>query len=211
MPWRYLVFALAFALVTAMTCGGESQPDPGAPGSGGEGEPLIGSGGQSVGSGPCAPGLLCASSQGIAACAAFCDTDADCTGAGSLCIVSLETSSGSPITDARVCTASCDPTTASGCPAGIGSCQLAKESDGAGRAYTYCAAAGAGEQDAPCAAPTDCAPTFGCFTIGDVASCLKYCDAADSACPAGAACNAIQIDNDDVVVANVHYGACVTP
>jgi hypothetical protein len=160
----------------------------------------------------CSPGLLCAeTTPTLSTCAVFCSADADCSAPGGLCIVSLQNDRGAPIPDAKLCTANCVPTTNRGCNAVGTGCQLARETDGAKRAFSYCTGAGTGEQGAACAAADDCAATFGCFSLGTDPMCLAYCDVAAPICPSGTTCVAVQIDNEDVIVGNEHYGACVTP
>ena len=87
----------------------------------------------------CGAGLLCINldqtSNPISECARFCNTDADCQGAGSLCAHTLKDNTGATL--AQVCSVSCDPNAQTGCQTGT-MCVIAQEQTGAKAFFTDC-------------------------------------------------------------------------
>lgn len=106
----------------------------------------------------CALSLTCVDDT----CHAFCETDAICAGAGSLC--------EPEVADTRVCTTSCDPITEMGCLVGF-SCAIGYEGSGGGRAFTDCRAAGDRKENTPCADTDPCQRGLGCVD----GICVVYC------------------------------------
>jgi hypothetical protein len=159
----------------------------------------------------CSPGLICVNTTpSINTCSKFCDSDADCTAPGGLCIIGLNDANMNPIPGVTLCTENCDPTTNLGCPVGGTSCQVAQENGGQMRFLTHCTASGASQQGATCASSADCAPKFNCYQTSDapvVKQCLKNCKAsAPNGCPAGTACLFFTTPE---VIGNEEYGACL--
>ncbi len=163
------------------------------------------------GTNDCAAGLLCVasgsstSSPGI--CETFCETDADCTAPGGLCVVQLSDGSGGAIPDVTLCTDNCNPFTNAGCAAAGTSCQVGQEPTGQMRPLTLCAAAGTLGKGMACD-PTNnqCAPTFGCFSTGAQNKCYQYCDVANPSC---ATCTGIEdMALQPVYIGNKQVGIC---
>jgi hypothetical protein len=109
-------------------------------------------------------------SRSVTFCHQLCDSDGDCPGVGSLCVLSIGDGMGGSLPDVVMCSVDCDPTAAVGCPTGAG-CQLLQETDGAMRTYTHCMASGPGSEGATCASALDCRLGYGC--IGS--TCRQYC------------------------------------
>jgi hypothetical protein len=153
----------------------------------------------------CAPGLLCVQAGASASiCDKFCDSDADCTAPGGLCIVTLNDGHGGAIPDVTLCTDNCDPVTNAGCPASGTSCQVGQEPTGQMRNLTFCTGAGTLGQGETCD-PTnnECLPTYGC--ISNV--CLQYCDAANPSC---VTCAPLQNSTTmtDIFIGSTQIGVC---
>ncbi len=159
----------------------------------------------------CSPGLLCLNiaiaGSAVNECGRFCATDADCRGAGSLCIHTLSDGAGGSIPGVSVCSLDCDPITQSGCVSGS-SCQIYQESSGSMRFFTDCAApVGAGGQGATCTDSTNCQRGFGC--VGSPGTCQRYCD--EPATIAGGGCSASEACygfTTPLVIGGIEYGVC---
>src|SRR5262249_20727664 len=140
-------------------------------------------------------------------CDKFCDTDADCTAPGGLCLIQLDDGTGNSIPNVTLCTTNCSPISNSGCPTVTG-CQLRQETMGQRRTLTACEGTGLGTHNSPCD-PTqnDCAAKFGCFNVGTMAmpqyACLKYCNYNNPVCPGVQSCLDIGVN-----FGGVEYGAC---
>ena len=166
--------------------------------------------GQPCGIQKCGPTLLCVqTTPSVSTCNEFCDDDADCQAPGGLCIRTLNDGMGGSIPDVTLCTEGCDPTTSAGCPVSGTSCQLGKEAMGQMRFFTFCSGAGTKTQMQACVPANDeCAPSFGCFNIGTMASpdnvCLKYCKVFGAPCPGLALCQDI-----GATIGPDSYGACL--
>lgn len=158
----------------------------------------------------CSPGLLCVNTTAsTSTCAKFCDSDADCTAPGGLCIIGLNDANNNVIPGVTLCTENCDPTTSIGCPVAGTSCEVVQEAAGQMRFLTHCTAAGAGQQNDPCVSSADCAPKFNCFntTMPSAVKCLKNCKAsAPNGCPAGTTCKFFAVPE---LVGVEKYGACL--
>lgn len=144
----------------------------------------------------CAAGYICIGAN-PAQCRRYCATDADCTGGGSLCLISI-TSGGNPVPGAVTCTKDCDAVATAnptGCPTGM-ACHLFVDdpdnslptASGDERFLTDCLTAGAGTDNASCAANgmTDCAPGHDCVNLGGNNVCKQTCAYPGGACAVGA-------------------------
>lgn len=155
----------------------------------------------------CETGSLCVqTSSTTSLCTKYCDADNQCS--GGICLIQL-TDPNNPngvLQGVTLCTDSCDPVTASGCPAGQGlSCQLYQEQDGQMRTFTLCSGSGAVGQGGTCTKNEDCQVGSACFTVGGMSQeCLKYCKVNSPSCPAGTACQDIMLNYN-----GVEYGACL--
>src|SRR5207249_9846968 len=133
----------------------------------------------------------------VSTCDKFCETDADCTAPGGLCLLTLNDGMGGSIPDVTLCTENCDPTTNMGCIAGTG-CQLEQELMGQMRFLTQCTPIGQKTQGQSCdPMQWECAATYGCFNTG-VDVCLKYCNVNAPSCPANTVCGALGDQNGDM-------------
>ncbi|MCS6799272.1 MAG: hypothetical protein NZ898_12225 [Myxococcota bacterium] len=144
-------------------------------------------------------------------CVHYCATDADCSGAGALCILELSDGGGGTLPGIRLCTRSCDPITASGCPAGT-TCQIFREAAGAMRWLTDCAVpVGMRRQGQPCDPMTlPCDRGFVCLDPDGSGprslQCLRWCDATrGTGCALGETCFGFMTP---VVIGTVEYGVC---
>lgn len=153
----------------------------------------------------CVAGYRCVDNHegGPRICHQYCETDDDCLGPGSLCIVGF----GSP--DYRVCTHNCDPISDVGCAETDMKCDIFRETDPPNRSLTQCAGSGSLGQGQECATTSDCAPGYSCFGItGQTGEwCMKWCDvnAATSGCPAGTTCYPF---SSPIIIGSIEYGAC---
>ncbi|MAQ18721.1 MAG: hypothetical protein CMN30_28485 [Sandaracinus sp.] len=113
----------------------------------------------------------------VGGCHHFCNSDSDCSGAGSLCLLDLADTGGATIPGATVCTLSCEPAQNSGCPAGS-YCFLGQEPTGAMRDLSHCSGEipGTGTQGSLCDDTGDCSPGYLCLDPGTgVPECLHLC------------------------------------
>jgi len=154
----------------------------------------------------CSPGSMCINQGGAqtVSCLEFCDSDAQCTGPGGLCLIQLDDGSGNAIPGVTFCSQNCDPTTNSGC-SGIPStgCQVAQDSVSQAL-FTVCSPAGAGGDTAPCTDNSSCKPGFGCFTVGTANQCLQWCKVNGAACTiSGTSCQDLGAN-----IGGTEYGAC---
>ena len=158
----------------------------------------------------CSPGLLCVNTTAsTSTCAKFCDSDADCTGPGGLCIIGLNDANMNVIPGVTLCTENCDPTTSIGCPVAGTSCEVVQENGGQMRVLTHCIGSGAGQQGDTCVSSADCAPKFNCFNTTNpmAVKCLKNCKAsAPNGCPAGTSCKFFATPE---LIGGEEYGACL--
>lgn len=154
-------------------------------------------------SGPtaCQAGLMCLGSGGF--CARFCDSDADCSGAGSICGVRLLDASGAPIPNVTLCSISCDPLTGSGCPSGQG-CAILQEQSGAMRGFTICRAEGPGTAGSPCFTEEDCRTGHICADAGFGDECIQLCTS-DFDCGILELCNPF---SPRLTVSGTEWGYC---
>lgn len=160
----------------------------------------------------CAPGGICVQTKVkapiISTCDEFCDSDAECTAPGGLCVRTLNDGMGGAIPNTTMCSENCSPATNVGCPVAGTSCALGQEQMGQMRLFTLCAGAGAGTQGSSCTDSTDCSATFGCFGTPPSAICAKWCDVASPSCPPGKTCTQATINNLPIQVGNTSYGVC---
>jgi len=150
----------------------------------------------------CGAGTTCVEdATGDASCLQFCQRDGDCDQPGGACEIEIDDGNGDPIPGVTLCTQSCNPVTASGCPNGWG-CQLFSD-------HTRCRPGGAGGHMSTCAGDEDCRVGFGCVSVGGVLECLRNCRVgALGVCSAisGTTCRSYQTP---IVIGGVEYGACL--
>lgn len=159
------------------------------------------------GAADCAAGGICLGEAAVGYCAQFCDQDAQC-GGSNICAVQLNDGAGGTIEDVAMCSSNCDPSTASGCPAGLG-CVLGREADGAQRFFFMCFAAGTAVDGAACTGPATCAPGYGCYNNGTADVCLKNCNVNTPACTGIQTCYPLNDENQIPVNVNGYpMGAC---
>ncbi len=154
----------------------------------------------------CAAGYTCLGALGGMACSKFCSTDADCTGPGGLCEITI--TFGSPpmmVPGVKVCSPNCNPLSASGCPATWG-CHVYYNSMDS-REFTSCSASGAGGQNAACTDDSSCMAGFSCVNNGTSTVCLKNCQLTPPAgtCPGASSCVGF---SHPAVIGTVEYGVC---
>ncbi len=137
-------------------------------------------GGTCTGTTSCVPGATCAGLGGTASgCQRFCENDAQCTGAGALCILDYTDTMMRPIPAVNACTIHCDPArpTGSGCPSGS-TCFLGQEPDGLMRDLTHCTGnpSGSSGQGSFCTSNAQCQAGFICLDPdGFGGQCLHWC------------------------------------
>jgi len=143
-----------------------------------------------------------------AACERFCTTDADCSGAGALCILRLNDTTGMPIPGVTLCTLSCNPLTGTSCPSGS-TCRIFVESMGAGRYLTHCEGpVGFGTQGSFCVDDGDCASGYACLDAGFGNECTRWCNTATgTGCPFGTICQ--DVFTVPVTIGTTTYGVCL--
>lgn len=154
----------------------------------------------------CEPGHACVGTAGTTWCHRFCASDADCSGPGSVCILTLGDGMGGTVPDVTLCTMSCDPVDNTACPT-LTACTIFRESDGAMRFLTHCRGAGMAGQGAACADDIDCQAGYGCVgPAGGATVCRHWCRVATGAgCPAGTACQSLATP---AIIGGVEYGVC---
>jgi hypothetical protein len=138
----------------------------------------------------CGAGLFCiASGRDGNTCLHYCDSDDDCSGGpGALCIQQAYaiTSADGGASDAdggvasfpgvSLCSTSCDPISAKGCPPDWG-CRIAWYVGGQPRPdlFTLCSPRGGGKQGTGCTVTDDCAPGYYCAAVSNGGSSAKTC------------------------------------
>lgn len=153
--------------------------------------------------GDCSAGALCISlgamPNPVSLCRKHCESDAECSNPGGLCVLSLNNS------DELFCSENCLPDSNAGCDAAA-KCAIAQEPDGLQRYFTVCANPGPGTQGSACAGNIDdCAATFTCVNDGTSDFCAKYCQVNNPSCPVGTQCFSLA---EPQVINNVEYGVC---
>jgi hypothetical protein len=147
---------------------------------------------------------IAAAGTSVPICHGVCATDADCSGAGALCLGGITGSSD------KTCTVDCDPATQTGCASGA-ACTFFTERAGAMRRLTDCTAPlGTGGQNASCADDTDCQKGFTCINTGTTAApilqCLHWCrKPAGSECGFGVSCRSF---GTPLIWQGTEYGVC---
>jgi hypothetical protein len=135
-------------------------------------------------------------------CSRFCATDADCVGAGSLCLYTLGDGAGGTVPGVRVCSRACDPVTSAGCSSNA-VCHVYRETPTSGRFLTDCAGpAGFGGPHGFCLDNSDC--DQGTFCDTSLNECLAYCRS-DLDCPFTDACYRFATP---LIVGATEYGYC---
>jgi len=135
--------------------------------------------GAPCGAADCAAGGICLGSATVGYCAQFCDEDSEC--GANICTVQLNDGAGGTIPEVALCSSNCDPSTASGCPAGLG-CVLGQEATGLQRFFFMCFAAGNNLEGEACTTAADCAVGYGCYNNGTIDACFKNCNVNTPAC-----------------------------
>ncbi|MCA9605419.1 MAG: hypothetical protein KC619_07480 [Myxococcales bacterium] len=150
----------------------------------------------------CQPGLLCIGAGTGGFCSRFCNSDTDCTGAGSICLLELDDGTGTSIPGVTLCTNNCNPASPGvGCPSTMG-CEIYQESAGAMRIFTGCRPAGTAAEGDPCVDPEDCGPGLFCGS----GTCYRWCRQ-----PLGSECTGFtfcESFTDPAIVGGVEYGYC---
>jgi hypothetical protein len=138
----------------------------------------------------CAAGYICLASNAdgtTSACYAYCDTDTDCAGDGSICI---QLYLGTTPVDGWVCTYDCNLSTGSGCPTGHRCDVFGLDENGDTVAETYftdCLGGyGTGTQGSTCYSDAECTVGYFCYT--DAYECLGYCYVGSTSCTGGTSC-----------------------
>lgn len=153
----------------------------------------------------CAAGAICLGGASAGYCGEFCAADADC--GANICAVQLGDGAGGVLPDVTLCSSSCDPGSAVGCPAGLG-CVLGQESAGQQRFFFMCFEAGSVGEGGVCASAADCQVGFGCYNNGTNNVCFRNCNVATQNCP-GQTCFALNDQNMlPVVVGSYQVGVC---
>jgi hypothetical protein len=143
-------------------------------------------------------------------CADFCNSSADCTGAGSICMSATELISGP-----GMCSHSCNPITNSGCPSGT-SCQILILSSTYENLTECTADVGSGAAHAACSTGADCrAGTFCADTNGDGLGeeCIQWCQYPGGTCTGGDICYEFTDSLGDpapLIFGGTEYGYCYT-
>lgn len=154
----------------------------------------------------CVPGELCVqTSSSVSLCSTYCDNDSQC--GGGVCLITLTDPANPNVTldGVTLCTDDCSPLNGSGCPAGLGlGCGIYQEQTGAMRLFTLCHGTGNVAQGGTCTLDADCAAGSGCFTVGMVNQCLKYCNFNSPSCPGATTCQDLKILHK-----GIEYGACL--
>jgi hypothetical protein len=156
----------------------------------------------------CAAGYVCLGGTVGASCKRYCASDDQCAGGGGICVIEV-TSGGTPIPGVKVCSPSCDPFTASGCPAGW-ACGAFSDSQ-EHRNFTWCDVPGTGTNNAACTDDGQCAAGYTCVNVGGATKCKKYCDKGDGnpGCAALQTCvGLVDAAGAPLIVAGVTYGVC---
>ncbi len=154
----------------------------------------------------CQAGNLCLGSAGAGFCARFCNTDAECSGAGSLCLLQVDDGTGTAVPGVTLCTGSCSPASGIGCPSTMG-CAIFEESMGAMRTFTGCRAAGTTREGSACTQSEDCVPGTFCGGATGSQQCYRWCTLPrGSECTGIASCNSF---TTPALVGGVEYGFCL--
>lgn len=159
---------------------------------------------------PCKAGDACIGTKGApTSCYAYCESDSDCSGPGSLCIINLDDMNGQPIMGVQLCSTNCDPITNLECVSGA-RCSIGQETTGQMRDYTTCLAAGMGAAGDTCTDDTQCKAGFICLPVDTTSQCFQLCDVANpTTCLMGQACQPIPGQNGmTLAIGGTQYGAC---
>jgi hypothetical protein len=157
----------------------------------------------------CEAGLQCMPKGLTSTCMKLCDSDAQCTAPGGLCVIHLTDKNGNPLPNVTFCSESCDLTNNNGCPVAGTACGVAQEQAGQMRFFTVCSQSGKGTQGASCKTNSDCAPTYGCVTTNGMSQCAKWCNQGNPVCPGGTLCEAVNINGQEIQVGATVYGVCL--
>jgi hypothetical protein len=145
-------------------------------------------------------------------CAHYCAADAECSGAGALCLTQLSDGMGGALPGITLCTRACDPMTSSGCALGT-ACDVFRETAGAMRWLTDCRAPiGTLRQGATCNDTTLlCDRNFTCLDPDGMTGpasqqCLRWCNAGT-----GTGCSGLETCfgfMTPILIGGTQYGVC---
>jgi hypothetical protein len=156
----------------------------------------------------CKAGSICVPKSGgdPKLCKKFCDSHADCEGAGSFCTIQIEGSGDETV--ATACTMDCDPLggNLSGCPAPNTKCIIRRANPEGTQWGTDCVATGDAQVFEACNSSEDCGLGLVC-TANMPGACIALCDpsAMPDTCPVMTNCNAFM---PTISIGGVTYGAC---
>ena len=164
----------------------------------------------SAGGAGCVAGDLCVgvSASGTpSVCEHFCASDANCSGAGALCILGLGDGVGGTVPGVTLCSISCNPQTGGGCPGGS-ACRIYVETGPAGRYLTHCEGpVGFGTEFSPCASDASCAAGFACLDLGFGSECTRWCNyTTGTGCGFGYFCT--DVFTVPAIIGSRQYGVC---
>ena len=159
----------------------------------------------------CAAGGHCLSigqQAPLTVCKAYCDSDADCFGGGSLCALQVTNPQTMQPFNQMWCSDNCDPPTGTGCTAANAKCELAQEPGGQMRFFTWCMPSGTGTDGSFCSSFEDCANGYSCIGVDAQMNqiCLQWCNVQSPSCVSGL-CQSFPAPG--VFVGTVEYGACL--
>ena len=145
----------------------------------------------------CNAGLTCVDKgNGISTCVRYCEGNADCNGAGAACLDTIKDIDGNAI-DATLCTFSCNPVSATGCPTGL-ACHVFD--NGASDAST-CELIGSRLDGQSCTDANECGNGSQCVD----SICRRACDLSAPNCLNGRSCVGT---NPALVVGSLRVGVC---
>jgi cysteine-rich repeat protein len=151
----------------------------------------------------CSAGYTCVGDLAIpddTECMRFCNTDANCNGDGSRCLIELADGDGNPIPDVTLCTNHCEPLTQNGCPSGQGCIIFDDGPDD----FTDCEVMGNRLDGQSCTETEQCME--GSICVGTIvgAECASMCEVGDS-CPTGGVCGPF---STPVIISGIEIGVC---
>ena len=160
--------------------------------------------GEACAPGECAAPTICINNLtgGSAQCHEFCESDDQCLGPGSLCVLTVGGGTG------VVCSQNCDPVSGVGCSIEGMKCDLAQEAAGQQRIFTRCTGAGMLGQGEVCINSNQCQKGMACFGIPNQIDneCLTWCRTDQGNCPSMTQCAPFQ---PAIIIGAITYGACL--
>jgi hypothetical protein len=157
----------------------------------------------------CGPGHACvAVGGGPSLCRRFCDSDADCGGAGARCVFGVGDGKGGALPGVHVCSDACDLVSSTGCSAPGTKCGVAATASQPTLPFTLCEAAGGKAYGQSCTATSECGPGLACFATAQLGSrCTSWCNAASPSC-AGTLGQCVGIQ-PPIQIGSTLYGTCL--